>query len=121
MIGTARERNPTSGGAPSPTVEGLYLLTGGEKQSFRIRVETQWTCVSRISASPRQAAFFGTLAPFFRASERPMAMACLRLVTLPPLPPFPERSLPRFSRRMALATLFPAALPYFRVLDFLRE
>ena len=28
--------------------------------------------------------FFGTLAPFFRASERPMAIACSRLVTLPP-------------------------------------
>jgi len=28
--------------------------------------------------------FLGTLAPFFRASERPMAIACLRLFTLPP-------------------------------------
>ena len=26
----------------------------------------------------------GTFAPFFRASESPMAIACLRLVTLPP-------------------------------------
>jgi hypothetical protein len=34
------------------------------------------------------AAFFlGTLAPFFRASESPIAIACLRLFTLPPLPP----------------------------------
>jgi hypothetical protein len=33
-----------------------------------------------------------------------MAMACLRLVTLPPLPPFPLRSVPRFRLRMALAT-----------------
>src|SRR5580692_11391457 len=59
------------------------------------------------------AAFFlGTLAPFLRASESPIAIACLRLVTLPPLPPFPDRRVPRFSRRMALSTLLPAALPY---------
>jgi hypothetical protein len=35
--------------------------------------------------------FAGTLAPFRRASERPMAMACLRLVTSCPEP---ERSVP---------------------------
>jgi hypothetical protein len=28
--------------------------------------------------------FFGTLAPFFRASDSPIAMACLRLFTRPP-------------------------------------
>jgi len=45
-------------------------------------------------------------------------MACLRLFTMPPLPPLPERRVPRFSRRMALATVFAAALPYLRRLDF---
>src|SRR5579862_6295884 len=65
-------------------------------------------------------AFFGTLAPFFRASESPIAMACLRLFTTPPLPPLPERSVPFFSRRTALSTDLPAALPYLRLLDFLR-
>jgi hypothetical protein len=30
-----------------------------------------------------------------------MAMACLRLLTFPPLPPLPERSVPRFLRRIA--------------------
>jgi len=35
------------------------------------------------------ALFFGTFLPFLRASESPMAMACLRLFTLPPLPPRP--------------------------------
>src|SRR4029077_19036973 len=64
------------------------------------------------------AFFFGTFAPFFRASERPIAIACFRLVTLPPLPPLPDRSVPCFLRRMALATVLPAALPYFRRLDF---
>lgn len=67
-----------------------------------------------------QAAFRGgTLAPFFRASESPMAMACLRLFTTPPLPPLPDRSVPLFSRRTALSTLLPAAFPYLRPL--LRE
>jgi hypothetical protein len=56
----------------------------------------------------------GILAPFFRASDRPMAIACSRLVTFPALPPRPERSVPCFSRRIALSTLLPAAFPYFR-------
>lgn len=47
-----------------------------------------------------------------------MAIACLRLFTLPPLPPFPERRVPLFLRRIALATVFPAALLYLRRLDF---
>ena len=59
--------------------------------------------------------FCGTLAPFLRASDRPMAIACFRLVTLPPLPPLPERSVPRFSRCIALFTLLPAAFPYLAI------
>lgn len=43
-----------------------------------------------------------------------MAMACLRLFTRPPLPPFPERRVPRFLRRMALATVLLAPLLYLR-------
>src|SRR5579863_4457600 len=65
--------------------------------------------------------FFGTFAPFLRASESPIAIACLRLFTAPPLPPFPERRVPFFSRRTALSTALLAALPYLRPLDFLRE
>jgi hypothetical protein len=61
---------------------------------------------------------FGTFAPFFRASERPIAIACFRLFTFPPRPPGPERSVPRFFRRMALATRFDAAAPYRRVRFF---
>src|SRR6185312_3083526 len=49
-----------------------------------------------------------------------MAIACSRLVTFPPLPPLPDRKVPRFSRRMALSTLLLAASPYFLV-DFLRK
>src|SRR5580693_3689661 len=78
-------------------------------------------CDVFVTAWIYDCAFFGTLAPFFRASESPIAIACLRLFTTPPLPPFPERSVPFFSRRTAFSTLLPAALPYLRLLDFLRE
>jgi hypothetical protein len=60
----------------------------------------------------------GTFAPFFLASDSPIAIACLRLFTFPPLPPLPLRSVPRFRRFMALSTRLPAALPYFRPLFF---
>jgi hypothetical protein len=43
-------------------------------------------------------------------------MACLRLVTRPPLPPFPLRSVPRFRRRRALATSRLALGLYLRLL-----
>jgi hypothetical protein len=52
----------------------------------------------------------GTFAPFFRASLRPIAIACLRLFTRPPDPLF---SVPFFRRRIADSTLFEADLPYF--------
>ena len=39
-------------------------------------------------------------------------MACLRLLTFPPFPPGPDLKVPFFRRRMALSTLFDAALPY---------
>jgi hypothetical protein len=42
----------------------------------------------------------------------------LRLVTFPPLPPLPERKVPRFSRRIALATALLAPWLYLRRLDF---
>src|SRR5262249_32172057 len=54
----------------------------------------------------------GTFAPFFRASESPMAMACFRLLTVRPL--LPLFSVPRFRRRIADATVFCADLPYLR-------
>src|SRR5579859_3015288 len=59
-----------------------------------------------------------TRAPFLRASERPIAIACSRLVTLPPLPPGPDRRVPRFSRCIALFTLLLAPGLYFRPPDF---
>src|ERR1700693_3084638 len=49
-----------------------------------------------------------------------MAMSCVRLFTVPPLPPFPDFNVPRFSRCIALLTLLPAALPYLRPPDLRR-
>ena len=47
-------------------------------------------------------------------------MACFRLFTFPPVPPLPLLKLPRFRRRIALATSLLALLLYFRfrLLDF---
>jgi len=46
-----------------------------------------------------------------------MAIACLRLFTLPPFPPFPDLSVPFFRRRIADSTRLLAAFPYLRLLD----
>jgi hypothetical protein len=54
---------------------------------------------------------FGTFAPDLRASERPIAIACLRLVTF--LPERPLRSWPRLRSCIARSTFFDAFLPYF--------
>lgn len=56
----------------------------------------------------------GTFAPFSRASDSPIAIACFRLVTLRPLPLL---SVPFLRRRIALSTRLPAALPYRRLLE----
>jgi hypothetical protein len=63
----------------------------------------------------------GTFAPFSRASESPIAIACLRLFTVPPLPPRPRLSVPFFRRCIALSTRLDADFPYFRPPDRLEE
>jgi len=61
--------------------------------------------------------FLGTFAPFFRASESPIAIACFRLFTFPPLPPFPDLKDPFFRRRIALLTDLPAVRPYLAIVS----
>src|SRR5207253_518434 len=56
----------------------------------------------------------GTLAPFFLASESPIAIACLRLFTVPPWPDLPLLSVPFFRRRIALSTVLLAPSLYLR-------
>lgn len=46
-----------------------------------------------------------------------MAIACLRLVTLPPLPPLPLLSLPFLRRRMAFSTSLLAPFEYLRAME----
>jgi hypothetical protein len=58
----------------------------------------------------------GTLAPFSRASLRPIAIACLRLVTRRPELLL---SVPRFRRRIVDSTFLDADLPYFAMRDLL--
>jgi hypothetical protein len=57
----------------------------------------------------------GTLSPSRRASLRPIAMACLRLVTLRPLDP--ERSVPCLRSRITFSTFFWARGPYFAMME----
>src|SRR5262245_19962900 len=91
-----------------------------KSESWRGSTRNEEGCRRRSSPQVLQAALLRvTLAPFLRGSESPMAIACLRLFTRPPFPPLPERQVPLFLRRMALATLLPAALPYLRPPDFL--
>jgi len=52
------------------------------------------------------------LAPFFLASDNPIAIACFRLFTFRPLP---DLSVPFLRRRIALSTRFDAAFPYLRL------
>jgi hypothetical protein len=54
----------------------------------------------------------GTFAPFLRASFRPIAIACFRLVTFRPDPLF---SVPFLRRRIVDLTFFDAPLLYFAI------
>jgi hypothetical protein len=62
--------------------------------------------------------FFGTFAPALRASESPIAMACLRLVTFFPLP---LRSVPCFRSCIVFFTFACAVFPYLVAMIHLRS
>src|SRR5438270_150354 len=66
-----------------------------------------------LEHGPYAAFFDGTLAPSLRAFDRPMAMACLRLLTFPPLPPGPLRALPRLYSCIYFSTSFEPLCLYF--------
>jgi hypothetical protein len=63
------------------------------------------------------AAFFGTFAPPRLASDRAIAIACLRLLTLRPERPL--FSVPALRSLIARATLAEAIFEYFRAMTFL--
>jgi hypothetical protein len=75
---------------------------------------SQLTVADKLPTIPYPLFFWaGTLAPFLRASESPMAIACLLLVTFLLL--LPLRKVPAFFLCMALSTELSAALPYFAI------
>src|SRR5687767_2428372 len=57
--------------------------------------------------------FFGTLAPFFRALESPIATACFLLLTF--LPDLPLFNVPFLRSRIAFSTSSAAFLPYLAI------
>jgi hypothetical protein len=71
---------------------------------FVVRVE--------LLLEPERDPFFGgTLAPFRRASDNPIAIVCFTFFTL--RPDLPDRSVPRFFLCITRATLFEAFGLYF--------
>jgi hypothetical protein len=72
----------------------------------------------RFAAGLPVCVFFflaGTFAPFFRASDRPIAIACFWLVTFLPEP---ERKVPFLRRFMALFTMSCDFFEYFAIILF---
>jgi hypothetical protein len=67
------------------------------------------SCASECRYAAR---FFGTFLPSRRASESPIAIACLRLFTVLPLRP--DFSLPRLNSCISRFTSSPAEGEYFR-------
>jgi hypothetical protein len=57
--------------------------------------------------------FAGTFAPALRAFDKPIAIACLRLLTVLPEPPL--LSFPRLRSAIAVSTSSDAFLPYFAI------
>ena len=62
-------------------------------------------------------AFFGTFLPLARASDSPIAIACLRLLTFRPERPL--FSVPALRSFIARSTLADAFLEYFRAMIIL--
>jgi hypothetical protein len=79
----------------------------GEKSSTNHKIGTNYD----------EDFFRGTLAPAFRASDRPIAIACFRLLTF--FPERPDFRVPRFIARISRSTDLPAFFEYLLPLDFL--
>jgi len=57
--------------------------------------------------------------PSRRASESPIAIACLRLLTVPPLPPLPLFNVPRLNLCISRSTSFDALRAYLLAMAIL--
>ena len=89
--------------AASPSRPCAYIvrfapgLSRGADPRVRSRLDARFLRVPVLRPlvflrPPLDFRFDGTFAPFFRASESPIAIACFLLVTLPPVPPRPRRN-----------------------------
>lgn len=87
----------------------------------RRRLPTGWLAAGppRTHIRVQELACWGTFFPFLRASERPMAIACLRLLTFFPLRPL--RSVPFFRLRIARSTSLDALREYRRAMEHLLD
>ena len=102
--------------APGPTCSGAYLL----RAYLRLRPTAVWAYLrlALLARLPFLADFLrGTFFPAARASDKPIAMACLRLFTF--FPERPLRNVPCLRSCIAFLTLRPAALLYLRAMNHL--
>src|SRR6202030_1086969 len=123
-------RHPVIGRIGSGLGHGEHILDverarlGGDETDF-LRGNGQArprTLTLAFGAAPLQRLElrrFGTFFPCLRASDNPIAIACLRLFTLPPRPPLPRLSVPRLRRCIALLTSLEAAREYRRAMSYL--
>jgi hypothetical protein len=92
-----RPRPSTRGNRASIVTTDLRCL-----RRRRQSIEASCSCSGQPQCLFRAAFFFGIRAPALRASESPIAIACLRLLTT--LPDRPLRNVPRFLSRIARLT-----------------
>lgn len=97
-----------------PTANAAMKMVAHDLQCFIFLILQKNRCPMTVLIDFSRLYREGTFAPDFRASERPIAIACLRLFTF--LPDFPDLSFPCFISCIARPTLDEAFLPYFRVL-----
>ena|SRR5690349_15122501 len=77
-----------------PTIRVIKARKTRKVWTFTRAGETGWSA-REWAYLLRRARFAGTFFPFLRALDSPIAIACLRLFTLPPLPPGPLLAVPR--------------------------
>src|SRR5262245_29981989 len=105
--------------APRPREIRHRLLRAFDDSGADQLDEWMTACPGADTPQPSHEAFFfsfGTRAPLLRASDRPIAIACLRLVTF--LPERPLRNVPALRFFMARLTFLAAPSEYFRLFAF---
>ena len=99
-------------------VARLVDLRGAVVRLFDLRAAVLVPLVLRVALLAALFFFAGTLAPALRASDRPIAIACLRLLTV--LPERPLFSVPRLRSCIAFSTLLDAFSPYLAMCTSVR-